>query len=296
MSSLARAARPYLLILPLWLLLGLFFLLPLGIIFFISLAQRSPQGLIQPIADWPEHLASGRFLANYARSFDPLYFKALWRSLWMALATTALCALIAYPAAYYIALAAPRRWKAVLLALAVIPFWTSFLVRTYAWVLILRARGVVNESLLGLGVIDEPLNLLFTEYAVLIGLVYGELPFMLLPLYASLEKLDRSLLEAASDLGANRVSRFLRVTLPLSAPGLAAGVVMVFIPSLGQFVISDILGGGRSDLLGNLIQNQFTAARNQPFGAALALELTAVVLLLLLAFNAYARRRGEDLL
>jgi spermidine/putrescine transport system permease protein len=185
----------------------------------------------------------------------------------------------------------------LLLGLVVVPFWTSFLIRTYAWMFILRSEGLLNLVLVGSGLLRHPLELLYTQTAVMIGLVYGELPFMILPLYASLEKLDRSLLEAASDLGAGRVQTFRRVTFPLTLPGLAAGVVLVFIPSLGQFVVSDLLGGARSMLLGNLIQNQFAVARNQPFGAALAFELTAAVLLLLLGYAALARRRGgEDLL
>jgi spermidine/putrescine transport system permease protein len=162
---------------------------------------------------------------------------------------------------------------------------------------ILRTEGLLNLVLVGSGLLRHPVELLYTQTAVMIGLVYGELPFMILPLYASLEKLDRSLLEAGSDLGAGSFETFRRVTFPLTLPGLAAGVIMVFIPSLGQFVVSDLLGGARSMLLGNLIQNQFAVARNQPFGSALAFELTAAVLLLLLGYAALARRRGgEDLL
>lgn len=296
MADLAPRSRPYLLLLPAWLVLGLLFVLPLGIVLVISFAQRSPAGAIKPVEDWSAYILSGKFLTNYLQSLDTLYLKILWRSLWMAVLTTVLCAVIAYPAAYFLAIIAPTRWKGALLALAVIPFWTSFLVRTYAWMLILRTQGLANELLLGAHLIDQPLELLYNETAVMIGLVYGELPFMLLPLYASMEKLDRSLLEAAADLGAGRWSRWWRVTLPLTAPGLAAGTVLVFVPSLGQFVVSDLLGGSRSMLIGNMIQNQFTSARNQPFGAALALELTLLVLLLLIAYAAYARRRGEELL
>lgn len=282
-------------VLPLWLVLGVFFLAPLAIIVAVSVATKGqPLGTI----DWVEHIRSGAFLENYRRSFDPLYLRIFWRSLWMAVVTTVLCLLVSYPVAYYIAVGASRKWKGALLALCVIPFWTSFLVRTYAWVLILRTHGVLNETLVSLGVIDDTsrLSLLFTQTSVLIGLVYGELPFMILPLYASMEKLDLGLLEAASDLGAGRMSRFIRVTLPLTLPGIAAGVVLVFIPSIGQFVVSDLLGGAKSMLIGNLIQNQFGAARNQPFGSALALELIAVVMLLLLAYAAYAKRRGWETL
>jgi len=263
----------------------------------ISFAQRGIYGGLQPIQHLGEYLHSGAFLANYARSFDGIFLKIAWRSLWMAVATTGLCIVVSFPIAYYLALLAPQRWKGLLLGLVVIPFWTSFLIRTYAWMFILRTEGLLNLVLVGSGILRHPVELLYTQTAVMIGLVYGELPFMILPLYASLEKLDRSLLEAGSDLGANTFQTFRRVTFPLTLPGLAAGVVLVFIPSLGQFVVSDLLGGARSMLLGNLIQNQFAVARNQPFGAALAFELTAAVLLLLLGYAALTRRRGsEDLL
>jgi spermidine/putrescine transport system permease protein len=214
----------------------------------------------------------------------------------MAVLTTALCLAISYPAAWLIAVRAPRRWKGLLLGLVVVPFWTSFLIRTYAWMFILRGEGLLNQGLLAAGVIHRPLELLYTPFAVMIGLVYGELPFMILPLYASLEKLDRSLLEAAADLGAAGPGVFRRVTVPLTMPGIVAGVVLVLIPSLGQFVVSDLLGGAKTMLVGNLIQNQFAVARNQPFGAALAFELTAAVLLLLLAYALFMRKRGEEAL
>ena len=285
------------LLLPTWLVLGVFLVVPLLLMLGISFAQRGIYGGLKPIGDFAGYLRSGTFLANYARSFDGIFLKIGWRSLWMAVATTGLCIVVSFPIAYYLALLAPRRWKGFLLGLVVIPFWTSFLIRTYAWMFILRTEGLLNLVLVGSGLLHRPVELLYTQTAVMIGLVYGELPFMILPLYASLEKLDRSLLEAGSDLGAGSVETFRRVTFPLTLPGLAAGTVLVFIPSLGQFVVSDLLGGARSMLLGNLIQNQFAVARNQPFGSALAFELTAIVLVLLLGYAALARRRGgEDLL
>lgn len=290
-----RAAYP--LLLPTWLVLGIFFLAPLLLMLGVSFAERGTYGGVQPVGDVWEHVRSGDFLANYARSLGAVYLKIGWRSLWMAVVTTVLCLLVSFPIAYYLAVLAPPRWKSLLLGLVVVPFWTSFLIRTYAWMFILRTEGLLNLVLTGSGLLDHPLELLYTQTAVMIGLVYGELPFMILPLYASLEKLDRSLLEAASDLGAGSVQAFRRVTVPLTLPGILAGSVLVFIPSLGQFVVSDLLGGARSMLAGNLIQNQFAVARNKPFGSALAFELTAAVLLLLLAYALYARRRGgEDLL
>jgi spermidine/putrescine transport system permease protein len=289
-----KAHRPLPLLLPTWLVLGVFFLVPLLLMLGISFAQRGIYGGLKPIEDLAGYLRSGVFLDNYARSFDGIFLKIAWRSLWMAVATTGLCIVVSFPISYYLALLAPRRWKGLLLGLVVIPFWTSFLIRTYAWMFILRTEGLLNLVLVGSGLLRHPVELLYTQTAVMIGLVYGELPFMILPLYASLEKLDRSLLEAGSDLGAGSLETFRRVTFPLTLPGLAAGIVLVFIPSLGQFVVSDLLGGARGMLLGNLIQNQFAVARNQPFGSALAFELTAIVLLLLLGYAALARHRGGE--
>lgn len=290
-----RAGRaPYLLALPTWLVLGVLFLLPLALVFLLSFAERGTYGGVKPIESLAAHIGSGKFLDNYARTLDPLYLQIYWRSFWMAVVTTVLCLLISYPVAYWIAVVAPARFKNLLLALVVVPFWTSFLIRTYAWMLILRTEGLVNTVLGSLGLVSAPLELLYSEPAVLLGLVYGELPFMILPLYASLEKLDLSLVDAASDLGASPVSSFFRVTVPLTMPGILAGVVLVFIPSLGQFVVSDLLGGAKSVLVGNLIQNQFSVARNKPFGSAIAFELTAVVLLLLWLYAWQARRSGRE--
>jgi len=251
-----------------WLLL--FLIAPLVIVVIVSLATRGPYG--KTIYDLSP--------ANFLRAIDPLYLRAYWRTLWIATATTALCLIASYPVAYYLALRAGQRWKRLLLVLTVIPFWTSFLIRTYAWMLLLRSEGVINSLLLHTGLIHEPLKLLYTDFAVLVGQVYGELPFMILPIYVALERLDTRLLEAAQDLGANRFWTFVKVTLPLSRPGLVAGIVLVFIPSLGAFITPDLLGGAKSIMVGNLIQNQF-AQLNQPFGSALSLLLTAAVLLLL---------------
>lgn len=263
-----------------------FFLLPLVYLLVVSFARRSPYGTVEWILG----------LANYMRAFQPIYLEIYWRSLWMALATTALCALAGYPVAYTIARHVPARWKSALLLLVVIPFWTSFLIRTYAWIVILRTEGVVNSTLMSLHVIHEPLRLLYTPLAVFIGLVYGELPFMILPLYVVLEKMDKSLLEAAEDLGAGRWRTFFRVTLPLSMPGLVAGTVLVFIPSIGAFITPDLLGGARSMMVGNLIQNQFAMVRDQPFGSAVAFLLTFVVLALLVLTLRTAQRATREIL
>jgi spermidine/putrescine transport system permease protein len=292
-----RRRTTWALLLPAWLVLGLFFLAPLARMLAVSFRERGTYGGIAPVESWSAYLGSGAFLSNYARSLQGIYLQIGARSLAMALLTTLLTALLAYPLAYYLALVVTPRRKGLLLGLVAVPFWTSFLIRTYAWMFLLRSEGLLNQVLLASGLAGRPVELLYTPTAVMIGLVYGELPFMVLPLYASLEKLDRSLLEAAADLGASGLQAFRRVALPLSLPGLAAGAVLVFVPSLGQFVVSDLLGGARTLLLGNLVQNQFAVARDQPFGAALAFELSAAVLVLLFAYAAYARRRGgEELL
>ncbi len=296
MSESGRSRAPYALVLPTWAVLGVFFLAPLVVLFFTSFGQRAIYGGLKPIDDLGAYVASGKFLAQYARSLHPIYLQIFWRSTWMAVVTTGLCLLISYPVAYYIAVIAPARRRNLLLGLVVVPFWTSFLIRTYAWMFILRTEGLINRLLLGSGLRTQPLELLYNDFSVLIGLIYGELPFMILPLYASLEKLDLSYLEASADLGAPARSTFWRVTVPLTMPGIVAGIILVFVPSLGQFIVSDLLGGAKTILAGNLIQNQFAIARNRPFGSAIAFELTAAVLLLLFLYASYSRRRGQDVL
>ncbi len=291
-----RDRAAYALVAPTWITVGILFLLPLAILFVISFGSRGTYGGLKPIADLGDYVSSGKFLANYARTFHPIYLQILWRSVWMAVVTTGVCLLVSYPAAYSIAVTAPPKRRNLLLSLVVVPFWTSFLIRTYAWMFILRTEGLVNRLLMASGLTSRPLELLYNDFSVLIGLVYGELPFMILPLYASLEKLDLSLLEASADLGAGRRSTFWRVTVPMTMPGIAAGMILVFVPSLGQFIVSDLLGGAKTILAGNLVQNQFAIARNKPFGSAVAFELTAAVLALLYVYAAYTRRRGEDVL
>ena len=228
-------------------------------------------------------------LANYAEVADPVYLGIVLRSLGYAGLTTALCLVAGYPVAYQIARAAPRRRRLLLLAVT-LPFWTSFLIRTYAWVTILKGEGLLNAVLLGLGVASEPLELLYTPAAVVIGLVYTFLPFMILPIYASVEKLDAALVEAALDLGARPLGAFWRVVLPLTLPGVAAGVLLVFVPALGLYAVNDILGGGRVDMIGNVIEGQFKTARNWPFGAALG--TTLLVAFAALHFAVMRRQRA----
>lgn len=222
-------------------------------------------------------------LANYTRMLDPLYIKILWSSLVISVLTTLLCLFLGYPFAYFIA-RVPKKFRGILLMLIIVPFWTNSLVRTYAWIILLRTEGVINSYLIKLGILSEPVTMLYNETAVLIGLVYTLFPFMVLPLYSSIEKLDPSYLEAASDLGATPWKSFLNVTLPLTMPGIIAGSLLVFIPTLGYFFIPDLMGGSKTMLISNLIKNQFLTARDWPFGAALSIVLIVITLVLITAY------------
>lgn len=263
--------------------LGLFFLAPLCLIVVYSFASRGVYGGVQ----WDFGLG------NYVQSFDPLYLNIYWRSLLIAAATTIICLMVSFPVAYYIALKSSQKWKSILLLLSIVPFWTSFLLRTYAWMFLLRAEGFINSLLRQAGLIEQPVSwLLYSDFAVLVGQVYGELPFMILPLYVSLERLDVRLVEAAMDLGANRFRAFVNVVVPMTKVGIVTAVVLVFIPSLGAFITPDLLGGAKSAMIGNLIQNQFIQ-RNQPLGSALSVMLTVVILILLLiAFRSKVESEG----
>lgn len=226
-----------------------------------------------------EFLAWPLTLDNYARLLGPLFAGVFADSLSLAAGTTLLCLAVGYPFAYILA-RLPKARRPILLLLVIIPFWTNSLIRTYALVFILKTEGLLNAALLGLGLLSEPLSLLYTGAAVFVGLTYTLLPFMILPLYASIEKLDPRLLEAARDLGANRAQVFWRVTLPLTAPGVAAGCMLVFLPSFCLFYIPDILGGAKTLLVGNFIKNQFLSARDWPLGSAASMLLTALMGLL----------------
>jgi spermidine/putrescine transport system permease protein len=248
-----------------WLLL--FFAVPLLVIVFYSFLTPGPTGRVI----WQFTLD------NYITLFTrDIYVNAYVRSVGIGLLTTLICLLIAYPLALFVVQRTPR-WRGVLLFLILIPFWTNFLVRTYAWMIILSNNGLLNTLIQGLGLPRQ--TLLNTSGAVLVGLIYGELPFMVLPIYASLDRFDFTLLEAASDLGANRTRAFLRIMLPLTMPGVAAGSVLVFIPTVGQFVVSDLLGGAKVDLLGNLLQRLFTRSNppNWPLGSAMSLIFLIVL-------------------
>jgi spermidine/putrescine transport system permease protein len=266
------------LISPTLIYLLLFMILPLLLVVVLSVLTRGPYGNVVYQIN----------LANYTRLIDSLYLKILWYSLETAALTSVFTILIGFPMAYYIA-RAPRQQRSLLLFLILVPFWTNFIIRIYAWIMILRTEGLLNSLLLNLGIIKVPLDILYTPTAVLIGMVYEFLPFMVLPLYTSLEKIENAQMEAAADLGARPWQVFMRITLPLSVPGMIAGSILVFIPAMGMFVVPDLMGGAKTILVGNLIRNQFLTARDWPFGAAasmLLLVLTLVVTLL------YTRKAG----
>ena len=273
-------ARAWALLAPGALWLVLFFLAPILIMFAYSLMPRGIYGGVE----------TGFTLEHYRRFFDPLYLDILQRTFVWSVACTVICLVLGFPVAYTVALGG--KWKNLLLFLVVVPFWTSFLVRTFAMIFLLRDTGLINNWLLRLELIDNSITMLYTPFAVMAGLVYGFLPFMILPIYASLEKLDHSLLEAAEVLGAKPAARFRRVTLPLSMPGVVAGCLLVFIPAVGSFLTADLLGGAKQMMIGNLVQNQFSAARNWPFGSAASF---IVMTLVLVAVMLYLRVRDRGL-
>ncbi|MGF1702563.1 spermidine/putrescine ABC transporter permease PotB [Photobacterium makurazakiensis] len=222
-------------------------------------------------------------LDNYTRLFDPLYAKVMMHSFYMALVATMICLLIGYPFAYAIA-KMPEKWRPFMLFLVIVPFWTNSLIRTYGLKIMLGTRGIFNNTLLYLDIIDKPIRIMYTEYAVMIGLVYILLPFMVLPLYSAIEKLDHNYIEAARDLGANKFQTFVKVIFPLTMPGIIAGCLLVLLPALGMFYVSDLLGGAKNLLIGNVIKSQVLNARDWPFGAATSIALTMAMAVMLYAY------------
>ncbi len=227
--------------------------------------------------------------------FQSTYLWIIWRSIWLATLATIFCLMLGFPIAYYIT-RQPDNKQAILLYLISIPFWTNLLVRTYAWILILTTDGVIEQPLKWLGFLTEPMEIMYTDFAVAIGLVYSYIPLMVLPLYASLEKVDFRLIEAGHDLYASRLRVMREVVIPLAKPGIAAGCILVFVPSLGAFIAPDLLGGGKHLMLGSLIQLQFASSRNWPFGSAVAICLLAIVMIVLIvqARNAKASENAQS--
>ena len=278
---------------PVTIYLGIFFLGPLGIIAVFSLLEPGLYGgVIWNFYHW-----------NYGRMFgwadgvieyyEPIYLIILWRSMKMALFTVIACLIIVYPVTFWVSRLSEKR-RIFFLFLITLPFFTSLIVRLYAWLMILKPTGIINDVLLGIGIIDQPLDMLFTRFAVVLGMVYVMIPFMFLPVYASVERLDRSLIEASSDLGARGWQTLLKVMLPQTLPGIAGGSVIVFIPSVGNFIIPDVLGGAKGLMIGNLVEQQFLDARNWAFGAALSMVIMAVVLAVMLIYALKIMRTGEN--
>lgn len=261
-----------------WLIV--FFLLPIAVIGVISLMGRDDLGSpTLPLT-----------LDAYVESIDPIYVELFVFSLWLSFLTTIATLVIAMPVALFIT-RLPKKWRNTMVFLVMIPFWTNFLVRTYALLFLMRANGPINNILMDLKLIAEPLSLLSTPFAVWIGLVYGNLPFMILPLYSSLEKFDWTLIEAAQDLGANTSKAFFRIMLPLTAPGLLAGSILTFVPAVGSYITVELMGGGKTTMIGRVIATQFGTAGNWPLGSAMSIVLMVIVTLAALLY--FRAGRGE---
>lgn len=269
---------------PVYVWMILFLAIPLMIIVVFSFFTRGTYGTIEPNFQ----------VNNFLELLKPMYLKVFWSSILIAFVTTVLCLIMGYPFAYYVAMQSPKLRNKLML-FVIVPFWTNSLIRVYAWIILLRKEGLINHFLLSLNLIDEPLKLLYNYFGIIVGMVYTLIPFMILPLYASIEKLERQYLEAARDLGANSRNVFLHVTLPLTMPGITAGSLLVFIPTLGYFFIPDLMGGGKQMIIGNLIKQQFLTARNWPFGSALAIVLIAMTLLLVVVYLKVFGGSKEDM-
>jgi len=270
--------------------LAAFFLLPFVIVLAISFVPATDG---QPPFASPLNAANLTLDGYRLLAGDPLYAIAFLNSVRIAATSTVFALLIGYPMAYAIA-RAPEAWRGPLLLLVILPFWTSFLIRVYAWMVLLRPTGLINSALLALGVIHEPLPLIANQFAVHLGIVYSYLPFMVLPLYAALERLDASLLEAAFDLGCRPARAFWRITVPLSAPGIAAGCLLVFIPAVGEFVIPDLLGGPSTPMIGRVLWTEFFANRDWPTASAVAVALLVVLVGPIVIFQALERRAARS--
>ena len=282
-------------LLPLWIVIGIFMIGPLLVMAVVSLMESNVYGGVHfkfSLSGYRQILFDTNLFDEI--EFNPAYLIIIARSFMLALAATFLSLLIGFPAAYFISRQSDRV-KNILIFLVTIPFWTNLLIRTFAWIIILGKGGVIESSFNFFGLLDEEssLNLMYTNSAILIGLVYSYLPLMVLPIYASMEKMDLRLLEAATDLYSNRIELIRKIILPLSMPGIIGGSILVFVPCLGAFIAPDLLGGGKKLLLGSLIQFQFSYARNWPFGAAMAMFLLALVILVLI-FNARLNRKHRE--
>jgi spermidine/putrescine transport system permease protein len=276
---------------PVTLFLGVFFVLPLLIIAVFSVLTPGLYGGVE----WAfYHWNYGRIFGwadGIMEVYEPIYLRILLRSLTFAALTVIVTLILCYPVAFWVS-RLPDRWRLVFLFLITLPFFSSLIVRLYAWLLLLKPTGLFNAVLLKLGLIGQPIEILYTPTAVVLGMVYVMIPFMFLPLYASVDTLDRAQVEASMDLGATRVQTFVKVILPQTLPGIIGGAVIVFIPSVGNFIVPDVLGGAKGLMVGNLVEQQFLSSRNWPFGSALSMLIMAVVLTVLLVAVARARKAG----
>ncbi len=281
-----------LMILPAVVILMVFMLVPLGYGLVYSFMTAGTYGGVKPPATLDAYIGV-IFQRDWDDSlyFSPTYLIIIARSLGLAIATSAICAVLGVPLAWFIA-TRPREWRTRLLFLITLPFWVNSLIRTYCWVLLLRDQGLINQALMGMGITDHPLGLMYNNGAILTGLVYNFLPFMVLPIYAALERVDPRVIEASEDLYAYRPQIYRRIILPLAMPGIRGGTLMVLAPAIGFYLVPDLLGGGQHLMVGNLIQQQFTSARNWPMGAALSTLITAGVLAVMLAGVIRPKKKG----
>ena len=254
----------------------IFILIPIAYLFFMSFMTKGALGGVKYVPT----------LVNYIDILEPVYFKIVKSSIVVAGSTTIITILLGYPLAYYIA-SREKKISGILLFLVMIPFWANSLVIIYSFVILFNNTGIINNFLINIGIIDKPIQLIYNDFAVIVGMVYMILPFGVMPMYSSIEKLDKSLIEASRDLGANSVQTFFRVILPLTKPGIFAAVILVFIPSIGYYMITDMLGGGITMMIGNLIYNQFTVARNWPFGSALSIILALAIIILMSIYSKF---------
>jgi spermidine/putrescine transport system permease protein len=263
--------------------IAIFMIIPLGILIFYTFFTRGTYGGVDFIFT----------LENYRRALDWLYLSVLLESILIAATTTILAFLIGFPVAYAIT-KLPSNWQNIMLVLIVLPFWSNFLIRTYAWIVLLNTQGFLNQGLINLGVLDQPLSLLYNPGAIVLGLLYAYIPLMILPIYSALVRIDPSLTESAINLGATTTQAFRQITLPLALPGVLVGSIFVFVPSIGNFIVPELLGGGKTVMVGNLIRDQFLKARDWPFGSVLALSMVFMLLILFILQARVNRRVGSN--
>jgi spermidine/putrescine transport system permease protein len=284
------SSRRWLGLAPTYFVIGIFMLVPMVIMGVYSFMEANPYGGVNPTFSTAAYIQlAWEYDLDETLVFNPGYLNIIWRSIQLSTMATVICLIFGFPVAYYITLQ-PENRRNFYIYLITIPFWTNLLIRTFAWIIILGRNGVIELPLLSLGIIDKSLGMMYSDGAIAIGLTYSYLPLMVLPIYASLEKLDFRLLEAASDLYASRWEIMTKIVIPLSKPGIIAGCILVFIPCLGAFIAPNLLGGGKKLMLGSLVQFQFASARNWPFGSALSMLMLAVVVMALVFYARGAKK------